>query len=264
MIGTPAKRLGLVRRLLKPLFLERLSMDGDYLRRCQAEHPRLIFVINHSGPFSVVPIVSALISATAENDGERRLIGTFHPGLWNVPIVRRALAYVSSSDRHYTMGELQAALASQPTLDYYALPESDYTWFGDMGEVKPFRFLGFVEMSLRARVPMVLVAHKGSESLNRSLDCRGRPLQLLGSLPDRAFHSIELNKQFVLGEIEKRHLLNLPFPFGRVSLQVGLELHYPADFDKGIAESWKDRRAQAMAEGERIRARLQQLYDALP
>lgn len=264
MIGTPVGKLRLIRRLSKGLLLKRVAMDSEYLRRCQAEHPKLIYVITHGGPISFVPLITALISRTAEHDPERLLVGSFHPAWWKIPLVRRMPAYLTSSEEHYSMADIERALQTQPTLDYYALPESETCIYGDQGEVKPFRFHGFIELSLRARVPMMLVAHKGSEHWHRQIDFSGRLSRLLAYLPDRAYHLIDFNKQIVLDDIAQRRVVNVPLPTSRVSLDVALELYYPADFENGVAEDWKQRRRYVFAEGERIRDRLQSLYDRLP
>jgi hypothetical protein len=263
LIGTPAGRMRSMLRFGGPLILKRVRMDTAYHQRCLAEHPRLVLVLTHGGMISFLPIVAALVRSTAEHDPERRIVSTLHGGWWNLPLVRRMPAFFTSAERPYTFPELQRALETQDRLDYLALPESETSLYGSLEEVKPFRFSGFIELSIRTRTPMLLVAHKGSEHWYRQLDMSGRLFPLLEKMPRWAFDKLDFNKEVVLREITERKVVNVPLPLSRVSLDVSLELYHPEDFDRGLADEWKPRRKQVAAEADRIRARLQQLYDAL-
>jgi hypothetical protein len=59
------------------------------------------------------------------------------------------------------------------------------------------------------------------------------------------------------------HHVNIPLPLRRVPLDIAFELYRPTHYATGLSESFKERRRQLMDEGERIRERLQALYDSL-
>ena len=262
-IGREAGAIALATRRTHAIALSRVEMDEAFHRRCLAEHPKLIVVLTHGGMISFVPVAAALLRSAAAHDPARRIVTTMHQGWWRVPLLRRLPPFLTGADRPYTYPELQRALIEQPQLDYFALPESETSLYGDPGEVKPFRFHGFIELSIRARAPMLLVAHRGTERWYRRVDASGRIARLLARLPDRAYHWVDFNKKNVLGEIAARRFVNVPLPLGRVRLGVALELHRPELFERGLPDEWKPRRREVLAEGERIRARLQRLYDAL-
>jgi hypothetical protein len=262
-IGRTAGSIQKASRLAEALMASRVGMDFAHHRTCLAEHPRLVVVLTHGGAISFLPVVMALVRSTAKYNPERRIVSTWHQGWWRFPGLNRLPRYLTGAERAYSLQELQRALAGEDEVDYYALPESETSLYGDPGEVKPFRFHGFIELSIRTRSPMLLVAHKGTEGWYRQVDFSGRLSSLLRRLPDRVYHTFDFNKQVVLGEIAARRLVNVPLPLRRAAVDIGLELHCPDEFETGLDAEFKTRRRQVLAEGERIRTRLQQLYDAL-
>jgi hypothetical protein len=256
-----ARRLLL--ELLGPVVLRRVSMDRDAYRRILREHPRLIMTVMHGGLISWLPFALAMMRATMDVDPERRIAGTMHPIVWKVPGLRRLAVALSGAAQPYTFPELLAGLTEGASVDYYAFPESEYCLYGDLSQVKPLRFHGFVELSVRAQVPLLLVAHKGSEGWYLPIDMSGRLFSLVEALPPSVFESIELNKDNCLEQVKTFHHVNVPLPLRRVPLDIAFELYHPTHYATGLSESFKDRRRQLADEGERIRERLQALYDSL-
>jgi hypothetical protein len=243
--------------------LRKVNMDMDAYRRVLQEHPRLIMTVMHGGVISWLPLALAMIRATLDVDPERRMAGTMHPIAWKIPGLRQLAAALSGSAQPYTYPELLAGLTAGQRVDYYAFPESEYCLYGDLAEVKPLRFHGFVELSVRAQVPLLLVAHKGSEGWYLPIDMSGRLFSLVEALPPSAFESVELNKDNCLEQVKTYHHVNVPLPVRRVPLDIAFELYHPTHFATGLAEGFKERRRQLADEGERVRERLQALYDAL-
>lgn len=250
-------------RLLGPVVLSRVNMDKDGFRRILTEHSRLIMTVAHGGVISWLPFALAMMRATMDVDPERRMAGTMHPIVWKLPGLRQLAVALSGAEQPYMFQELLAGLTEGSSVDYYAFPESEYCLYGNLEEVKPLRFHGFIELSARAQVPLLLVAHKGSEGWYLPIDMSGRLLPLVRALPPSAFESVELNKDNCLEQVQTYHYVNFPVPLRRVPLSIAFELYYPEQYRTGLAESFKERRRQLAAEGDRVRERLQALYDSL-
>jgi hypothetical protein len=238
-------------------------MDAEPFRSAIEAHPKLIVVLAHGGPLSFLAPLLALLRITMGADPGRHVLGTFHPAWWRLPLFRSAARHLTGSVDHFTFQQLERAIGGTDRLDYYALPEAEKCWFGDPVEIKPFRMHGFIELSVRHQVPMVLVVHEGTERWHRALDVSGRLRPLIERLPESAFQAIEFNKEAVLSEIAQRHTINVPLPLARARLRVTAEVHRPLCFGTGLPDEWRERRRAVLEEGERIRARMQALRDAI-
>jgi hypothetical protein len=250
-------------QLLGPLVLRQVNMNRDAYRRVLKEHPRLIMTVTHGGLLSWLPFALAMMRATLDVDPTRRMAGTMHPLVWKIPGLRRLAVALSGAEQPYTFPELLAGLTEGSSTDYYAFPESEYCNYGDLSMVKPLRFHGFIELAVRAQVPLLLVAHRGSEGWYRPVDLSGRLFPLVEALPPSTFESIELNKNNCLEQIQTYHNVNVPLPLRRVHLALAFAVYYPTHYATGLSESFKERRRQLAMEGERVREHLQSLYDSL-
>jgi hypothetical protein len=237
---------------------QNVEIDREQLQLHLEANPRLTYVIAHGGVISWLPITLILIKRLAECAPDRLGTGTFHKAMWNVPGLSEMARWLSGSERHLNFDELLYAL-SAGDCDFFAFPESENSLYGNLGEIKPFRFHRFIELSVKARMPMLLVAHKGSEHWYRSF----RPLPVLRSLPDPIYSLLHLDKQQVMFE-SARQTLNLPLPFRRISLRVRTELFQPDAYGRTFADDPEIKRLQLREEGARIRARLQRLSDSIP
>lgn len=238
-----------------------IQLDLDYYRECLTKHPRLIVVVAHGGMISWVPISLVLWDATATIDPERRVVGTVHPILWKLPMVRPITRLFSASEEHCSFGSLLRAYLDGERFDYYAFPESESCLYGDLGEIKPFRFHGFLELALRTGVPLLLVVHRGSERWYQSIPIPEERLPLVERVPDRAFHALELNKRVFVEELRRHGTLNLPLHASRLRLHVEMEMYTPEP--TVLATSYRARMRQLEVAGLRMRERMQALYDRI-
>ncbi len=250
-------------QLLGPVVLRQVNMDRDAYRRVLKEHPRLIMTVTHGGLLSWLPFALAMMRATLDVDPARRMAGTMHPLLWKIPGLHSLAVALSGAEQPYTFPDLLAGLTAGESTDYYAFPESEYCNYGDLATVKPFRFHGFIELSVRAQVPLLLVAHRGSEGWYLPVDLSRRLFPLVEALPPSAFESMELNKNNCLEQIQIYHNVNVPLPRSRVDLDLAFAVYRPTRYATGLSESFKERRRQLADEGDLVREHLQSLYDSL-
>jgi hypothetical protein len=258
-IGREAQSHARLVERLHPVLFERVEIDQRELNRALAEHPRLIYVISHGGAISWLPIYTALMSKIAEHTPERRAVGTFHKAFWKTapPLVR----FISGTDRHLTYPELLEAMIEQRS-DFWAFPESENSLYGDLRAIKAFRFFRFIELSVAAQMPMLLVVHSGSERWYRPFNVRGALRGAAQLLPQALYSGFGFDKSRFLASVDGE-ALNVPLPVGRLALRIKTELHLPARFEQGYATDPEMRARELREEAARIRARMQGLSDEL-
>lgn len=245
--------------VLRPRLLSRIDIDLDVLRESLDRHPRLVHVISHGGSLSWLPIYVALMSKLGEVAPRRLHVGSFHKGLWKFarPLVR----FIAGTERHLTYAELERVLADVAS-DFWAFPESDNSMYGDLHAIKPFRFLRFIEVAVNAKMPMLLVAHVGSEVWYQTLHPERRLQALAELLPSRVYRAMSLDKRRFLDRIGVEPF-HFPLPMKRVHLRIATELHLPERFEVGYADDPEARKEQLLSEAEVIRTKLQGLVDRL-
>jgi hypothetical protein len=261
-LGRPAGDHGGAAALLSAALLRDVQIDLDRYRAVLRENPRLIVTIIHEGLVSFVPMALVMQRATAICEPGRRIVGTAHPIAWKIPGWSAFIRAMSGSTQHVGFLELLRAYQAGEQFDYYAFPESENCLYGDITRVRPFRFHGFLEIALRTNVPLLLVAERGTAPWYRRIDVGERGLRGLERLPDKAFAALELNKKAFLGALRTYGSINLPLRFRRLNMRVAMEVHRPR-VDRELSASYRERQRQLADEGERIRARMQALYDAL-
>lgn len=186
-------------------------------------------------------------------------MGSFHKGLWK--FARPLVKFIAGTERHLTYAELERVL-SEVAADFWAFPESDNSMYGDLHAIKPFRFLRFIEVAVNTKMPMLLVAHVGSEVWYQTLRPEGRLQALAQLLPDRIYRTMSLDKRLFLARIEAEPF-HVPVPTRRLHLRIATELHVPERFEDGYAEDAEARKEQLLREAEVIRTKLQGLVDGL-
>lgn len=237
---------------LRPRLLSKIDLDVSSFRETLEANPRLVHVISHGGSLSWLPIYVALMSKFGEVAPSRLHVGSFHKGLWR--FARPLVKFIAGTDRHLSYSELERVL-TEISSDFWAFPESDNSMYGDLHAIKPFRFVRFIEVAAAAKMPMLLVAHVGSEVWYRTLSPRDR-LGLLAQLaPKSLFKSMALDKRAFLERIEVEPF-HFPLPTQRLHLRIATELHRPERGDYS-------RKEDVLEEAEVIRQKLQRLTDGL-
>jgi hypothetical protein len=245
---------------LRRLLLSRIDVDDRALGASLGEHLRLVHVIAHGGSLSWLPIYVALMSKMREHAPKRLHVGSFHKALWRA--ARPLIAFIAGTDRHLTYAELERVLGEIDS-DFWAFPESENSMYGDLFAIKPFRFLRFIEVAVKARMPMLLVAHVGSEVWYRTFaPPLPRVAALARSVPDALYGAVSFDKPTLLARLASENL-HLPLPMGRVHLRIATALHVPAHFEHGYSVDPQERAAELRLEADAIRGKLQALTDGL-
>ncbi|MDX1588709.1 MAG: hypothetical protein R3296_07200 [Oleiphilaceae bacterium] len=234
-----------------PLLYRRYSLEpssrelGHWLSR----HPKLVLVLNHGPALGPLPALTALGQALLEAGGAGRVPFSLDGGRFS------ALPLAGESTRESGERRLEEALKRLrhgPWTDCWVMPEGELANLGNGVDVQPFRCSGFVELAVRAGVPLLLVAHQGSEKLGRCVEVPESLLGLGRWLPHHLSQPLSRQRQ-----------LSVPWLFsGRVKqLRLSCELYQP-QLSLSELEGPGGPRALGL-EAQQVRSRLQRRVNQL-
>lgn len=152
-----------------------------------AAEPRLIVVLNHAAPLSWLPAVALLTAnACSRGGGSRRPTGVFDKFFFAVPGLRVLAGLASQSDHALSFDELVDVFGRASGTDIVIFPEGSNCFFGPSSEMQPFRSPRFIELAVRTGAPLLLCAHRGSESWGVSVPVAPEVASLSSLLPSFA------------------------------------------------------------------------------
>ncbi|MCA9544858.1 MAG: hypothetical protein KC613_10725 [Myxococcales bacterium] len=240
--------LPLARRIRHGL-IDRLDFqcEGGPFGDLLAAHPNLVLAISHATPLSWLPIPFVLsLEACAAGQGQRVPFGVVDRFFFRFPPLRPVGRFLTQAERAQDFnGLLERLQGGQPGHDLVIFPEGNHTFFADTQGIGPFRSPRFVELAVRAGVPLLLVVHRGTERWSRAVPV---PAAVLGRL-------------FKGGHTGR---LNVPLPLRRIHrLQVKVALYTPSLRAQALSGDRAADRPLIEAEAQRVRARMQALLASL-
>jgi hypothetical protein len=213
-------------------------------------HPSLVIVMTHGSPLGWLPAISTLMIEGARNGGADRVpLGVIHKLFYVIPPLRPVARYVTQSDRHLGFDDLLARLSSGAHHDLALFPEGQNCFFGSAAEVRPFPSARFVEIAVRSRVPLLVVAHKGSEGWALRLPESPLIERVSGLISPAIPRSIQ--------GIGALNLPLLPSPMERFAMRC--ELYHPRLGAEDLLENPAETQRRLRDEAERVRARMKAL-----
>lgn len=240
---------------MAPLLYRRCSLSPERreLSVWLEEHPRLLVVLNHGPALGPLPALTALGQAFLDaGGGERVPFGITWRGFYRLPLLNRLAGRLTQATGELGVDEAVARLREGPWTDCCLMPEGDLANLGNGLDVQPFRSSRFVELSVRAGVPMLLVAHQGTEALGRSVEVPDGLLGLRRWLPEHLRQPLARHRQ-----LSVPWLLN-----GRIKhLRMICELYQPELTEADL--EGQSGPVRLSREAQQVRSRLQRLVNQL-
>lgn len=240
---------------LAPLLFQR-QLDGPGMAELPgilAAHPRLLVIMNHGPALGPAPALTAFLqSVVRSGGGERVPFGVTWRGFHRVPGVRDLAALLTQSSRELDVEDLVERLTDGPFSDCCIMPEGELCNVGNGIDVQPFLSNRFVEVSARARLPILLVAHTGSENLAQTLPVPDALSPLATLLPRRLRQTMS-----------QTGVVSMPWLLGGRVPQLGMACQL---LEAPLAEAdLEGEEAQQRVEqvGLHVRAQLQRLVNRL-
>jgi hypothetical protein len=251
------KKLGEYQEFLSALLrsvVERFEFYTDENLEELMKEPRLVVVLNHGTPISWFPPICLLTEkACAAGGGDRISRGVIDRFFYSNPLTRLIAEYVTQSAHPQSFDELFEQFTSVDRTDLVIFPEGAMTFFGDINEVQAFRSPRFIEIAVRARAPLLVAVHRGTEDWNLRLPL---PLELI--------RTIGLFSKFFGSKLQSESQVNLPLRLRKVPvLKMRAKIYIPKLNASDLAEDAAERRTQIQGEAEDLRQLMQQMYDGL-
>ncbi len=126
---------------------------------------RTIIIPNHSTPLSWIPMMTTLaVEFNQAGGGHRTPIGIVDRWFYTNPLTQPIAEFLTQSDHPENFEQILRRFAHSENTDLVISPEGANTFFGNVFELQEFRSHRYIEISVKTRSPLLLVAHRGSES----------------------------------------------------------------------------------------------------
>lgn len=243
-----------VGRMLAPRLFRHFLVDpeGADLRQVFATHPQLVLAFNHGPSAGPVLVVAGYLRAIEQaGAGERRHFGVTWKALYELPIIKHMARFITQMEEVLDTAGYVELLRDEVYNDFMVAPEGDHCIFGNGFDIQPFVSPGFVEIAVRAEVPILVVTHQGSEAWSAELMLGQDAVTSVGRwLPDR------WRKQ-----LDRTGLLSVPwFPFTPIeAFKMRYDLYHPVVSIEQLdaAQSKAERLSLLSHDAEAVRAIMQ-------
>lgn len=241
-------------RLISKAFITHIELDeaSEDLDQILSDHPRLVIAANHGPTFG--PIASSIGMCRYVDEighGHRRFFGVTWRGFYRLPVFRELATFMSGSSAVFSVAEYADMLREGPFNDFLVMPEGENCNFGDGFEVQPFLSSGFIDIALRAGVPILIAANQGTETWARTFEL-GEQVNApwMGFLPRRWRE-----------RVADTGIVSLTNPLrGRISpLRLSFKLYRPQLSLAELPNDRMKRRAMLQLEGVEVHRHLQEM-----
>ncbi|WP_097462032.1 lysophospholipid acyltransferase family protein [Mangrovitalea sediminis] len=223
------------------------------LQQVFRQHPQLLIILNHGPMLGPVPVLLAVADQALQAGGEeRRPFGITWRGFYKIPVYRRLIQWLTQVGAAVSVDKAVELLADGSFTDCCIMPEGELCNVGNGVDVQPFLSPRFVEVAVRAGVPVLLVAHHGAGQLGRPLPVDPALLGLFRWMPGHLFSALQRSRTLSIPWLLQPRVKRLWLSFELCELAVGQEDLEAADAGERID-----------GEARRLRARLQMMVNRL-
>ncbi len=221
-------------------------------------NPRLIIAINHSTPLSIVPAISLLGCEISKAGGQNRVpFGIVDKWYYKHPLTSMIANYITQVPEPIDFETALRILREDEGRDLVIFPEGANTFFGNKNEIQPFRSNRFIELSILTQSPILICVHKGSEKW-------GAEIPLSEGLGKSLAPVILPFSKFFGNKVLVEDKINIPqLPSKIDSFKMHCEVWLPGLYEADLDQDPAGRKEQLAIEGEKIRGRMQDLFDEL-
>ena len=233
-----------------------LDPESEDLASILAAHPRLVIASNHGPTFGPLASMAGLMKhVDSIGHGHRRFFGVTWRGFYRLPLTREFATLMSGSSGVFSVEEFAETLREGPHNDFLVMPEGDNCNFGDGFEVQPFLSSGFIEIALRAGVPILVVANQGTEAWARVFEVEAYTQSpWMSLLPPRWRERVQDTGRVAITNPLRGRIDTLRFSFQLYQPELSLE-ELPADRH--------ERRERLQREGAVVRERMQAMVSRM-
>lgn len=183
---------------IRKRFIQQVSFTSEpALEKLLAANTRLIHVVSHGPMLGPWPVGAWMAQHIADSGGgERRPFAEAHRLLFNVPFVGDFISRTFNTEGPFRFeGVLQRLIEGELT-DYIVLPEGDNCNFDDQDYLRDFRSHRYLELAIRAQVPLLLTVHRGTEAWSTAVRMDEFSMRALHLLAPILYHRLAQHRIF--------------------------------------------------------------------
>lgn len=173
-------------KALETLWLGKVHIDpqSEDLAAIFEQNDKLVVACNHGPTFGPVAGTAGFIRHINKvGGGERVGFAVTWKQFYDIPVLRQAVRYITQIKQVESVEGFADRLQNGPYNDFWVAPEGDNCNFGNGLDVQPFLSPGFIEIAIRAGVPILLAMHQGSEDWAINLNVNASTQKVLSKLP---------------------------------------------------------------------------------
>lgn len=226
----------------------------DVLLDISQKKEKVITIMNHSTPLSWLPAACVMAEQFCRAGGGSRVpIAVMHKFFFDFPLLKPLGKYFTQFNQVLSFDEVLKKFQANECTDLAIFPEGSNCFFGEGHVVQPFRSPRFVEIALRAKAPILLAAHHGSENWAKSLRIQREKIPFMAYLPGWVNEKIERGGHFTLPL----------WPRPIEDFRMKCEIYEPELKLEDLSGHRRERLDQLWQEAERVRHRMQEMVDSL-
>ncbi len=248
---------------LSTQILKRLSLDNVIINECSDDlmdilrnNPKLVVALNHGPMLAPGYVNTAIADIFLKNGGaKRKPMGIIWKHFYKVPLLKNLVAYVTQVDQAYNLDEFIEQFVTREYNDLMVMPEGENCCFGDGINIEPFLSPRFVEIAVRAQVPVLLAVHHGTHVLARPIEVDKRTARWFKRvLPEKNYQRLKEAGLVSIPKLGRGKVHQLSWCF---------KLYHPKLAADQLADDKEARMAQLWEEANHIREIMQESVDLL-
>ncbi len=251
------EEFSLTTMLLKQLYIGKVELGdkSQELYRILKKHPKLLVAQNHGSSVGAFAGLVALTDMYHRSGGsDRKMFGVTWRTFYQLPVLRQVFSYLTQVDEAVSFDTAYELLTGSDFSDCCIMPEGELCNFGNGRDVQPFLSPRFIELAIKAKVPVLVVSHLGSENWSWAVEVDKKYQDLLRWLPHN------MKKAF-----KDSGLINIPKPYRKKldKLYISFYLYQPRLTEWDLSEDSEERQQQLWSEANWVRKKMQMMIAQL-
>ncbi|OUS32418.1 hypothetical protein A9Q99_01125 [Gammaproteobacteria bacterium 45_16_T64] len=244
-------------QILKRFYTKNISLSphSENLREIFENNHKLVIALNH-GPILAPGAVNVAIADLYLKHGgaNRTPMGIIWKHFYKVPVIKKMVAYITQVEEAFNLDEFIDQFVEKDYNDLMVMPEGENCCFGDAITIQPFLSPRFIEIAVRAEVPILIAVHHGTHVLASPLE--------VSSKYNRWFKKVMPNNSYQ--RLKDTQTISLPkFGAGKIDIECSFKLYHPTLNHLNLAKNKEDRMQQLWHESDIIRAHMQSMMDEI-
>jgi len=243
--------------ILKKLYLEHIviSDTSEDLSKILITHPKLVIALNHGHMTGALAGLIGVSEMFQQHGGSTRTpFGITWRTFYQLPVSKQIFSYLTQVDKGIGFEDANDLLKNSGFSDCFIMPEGELCNFGDGLKIQPFLSPRFIELAIRNNLPVLIVAHQGSENWAWPVKIKKRYRPLLSWLPKNMKEGFNYSG-----------IISIPKPFkAKISeLYMSFYLYQPSLKEKDLEKDKDKRMIQLTTEADKVRTKMQAMMYGL-